>query len=67
MHFYGWKKGLKTGMYYLRSRPAVDAIKFTVDQEALKTAATAEETDSFNMAAMVCSIENKDECLSCGS
>jgi ribonucleoside-diphosphate reductase subunit M1 len=27
MHFYGWKKGLKTGMYYLRTRPAVDAIK----------------------------------------
>ena len=37
MHFYGWKKGLKTGMYYLRSRPAVDAIKFTVDYEKLKT------------------------------
>ncbi len=36
MHFYGWKKGLKTGMYYLRTRPAVDAIKFTVDQLALK-------------------------------
>ena len=30
MHFYGWSKGLKTGMYYLRSRPATDAIKFTV-------------------------------------
>lgn len=27
MHFYSWKRGLKTGMYYLRSRPAVDAIK----------------------------------------
>ena len=36
MHFYGWKKGLKTGMYYLRTRPAVDAIKFTVDQLKLK-------------------------------
>lgn len=36
MHFYAWKKGLKTGMYYLRSRPAVDAIKFTVDQVGLK-------------------------------
>ncbi|KAF9111154.1 Ribonucleoside-diphosphate reductase large subunit [Mortierella sp. AM989] len=35
MHFFAWKKGLKTGMYYLRSRPAVDAIKFTVDQQAL--------------------------------
>ena len=35
MHFYGWEKGLKTGMYYLRSRPATNAIKFTVDVEAL--------------------------------
>ena len=36
MHFYGWKKGLKTGMYYLRSRPAVNAIKFTVDLDVMK-------------------------------
>jgi len=35
MHFYGWKNGLKTGQYYLRSRPSRDAIKFTVDVEAL--------------------------------
>jgi len=35
MHFYAWEKGLKTGMYYLRSRPAADPIKFTVDVEAL--------------------------------
>ena len=35
MHFYAWKNGLKTGMYYLRSRPAADAIKFTVDAENL--------------------------------
>ena len=32
-HFYAWEKGLKTGMYYLRSRPSVDPIKFTVDVE----------------------------------
>lgn len=31
MHFYSWEKGLKTGMYYLRTRPAADPIKFTVD------------------------------------
>jgi len=31
MHFYGWKKGVKTGMYYLRTRPSVDAIKFTLE------------------------------------
>lgn len=39
MHFYAWKKGLKTGQYYFRSRPARDAIKFTVNVEALLTAA----------------------------
>ena len=39
MHFYGWEKGLKTGQYYLRSRPARDAIKFTVNMEALLQAA----------------------------
>ncbi|OCH92652.1 hypothetical protein OBBRIDRAFT_791098 [Obba rivulosa] len=38
MHFYGWKKGLKTGMYYLRTRPAAQAIQFTVDQSYLKDA-----------------------------
>ena len=35
MHFYGWEKGLKTGMYYLRSKPAVNAIKFTLDVETV--------------------------------
>ena len=33
MHFYGWKSGLKTGMYYLRTKSAVDAIKFTLDNK----------------------------------
>ena len=61
MHFYGWKKGLKTGMYYLRSRPAADAIKFTVDKAALKNENTLEE----NMADMTCSLENRDACMSC--
>ncbi len=36
MHFYAWKKGLKTGLYYLRTRPAADPIKFTVDKTKLK-------------------------------
>nr|GAT49310.1 ribonucleotide reductase large subunit [Mycena chlorophos] len=35
MHFYGWKRGLKTGMYYLRTQPASAAIQFTVDQSVL--------------------------------
>jgi ribonucleotide reductase alpha subunit len=36
MHFYAWKKGLKTGMYYLRSTAAADAIKFTVDKAQMQ-------------------------------
>merc|ERR1719169_336185 len=38
MHFHGWKLGLKTGMYYLRTKAATDAIKFTVDVEQVKRA-----------------------------
>merc|ERR1719502_1062627 len=38
MHFHGWKIGLKTGMYYLRTKAATDAIKFTVDVEQVKRA-----------------------------
>jgi ribonucleoside-diphosphate reductase alpha subunit len=37
MHFYAWRKGLKTGMYYLRSTAAADAIKFTLDKTAMHT------------------------------
>ncbi|KAH6562430.1 hypothetical protein BASA62_009143 [Batrachochytrium salamandrivorans] len=74
MHFYGWRKGLKTGMYYLRSRPAADAIKFTVDKQAAKLGSDADNADveaealrtaTANMAAMVCSLENRDACMSC--
>jgi ribonucleotide reductase alpha subunit len=36
MHFYGWEKGLKTGMYYFRSRAAVEAVAFTVKNETIK-------------------------------
>jgi ribonucleotide reductase alpha subunit len=39
MHFYSWKHGLKTGQYYFRSRPARDAIKFTVNVDMLLKAA----------------------------
>lgn len=37
LHFYTWEKGLKTGMYYLRTKPAADAIQFTVDQKYKQT------------------------------
>merc|ERR1712223_922603 len=36
MHFYGWKLGLKTGMYYLRTKAAAAAIQFTIDKKKLK-------------------------------
>jgi ribonucleotide reductase alpha subunit len=70
MHFYGWKSGLKTGMYYLRSRPAVDAIKFTVDQGALQKHKDDGDDDdddeiSRNLQDMTCSIDNRDACMSC--
>ena len=45
MHFYGWKAGLKTGMYYLRTKAAADAIKFTVDSVA-KEIPSVESTTS---------------------
>ncbi|XP_028404847.1 ribonucleoside-diphosphate reductase large subunit-like [Dendronephthya gigantea] len=64
MHFYGWKKGLKTGMYYLRSKPAAQAIQFTVDQEALKTK-TSEEQVKQNEEAIACSLQNKEACVMC--
>ena len=85
IHFYGWKLGLKTGMYYLRTKPAVNAIQFTVDKLRLNgtvkaangeangtgessNGVDAEEGDrSLNRSAMVCSLENKDDCLMCGS
>lgn len=44
MHFYGWKAGLKTGMYYLRTKAAADAIKFTVDTAAVKDATATTTT-----------------------
>merc|ERR1712032_562049 len=46
MHFHGWQLGLKTGMYYLRTKAAVDAIKFTVDVNQVRKASTAGELGS---------------------
>lgn len=73
MHFYAWKKGLKTGMYYLRSQAAASAIQFTVDKSALddkpNTAATPEidMTRSNNQAAIACSLDDPEGCEMCGS
>jgi ribonucleoside-diphosphate reductase alpha chain len=71
MHFYGWRKGLKTGMYYLRTKAAADAIQFTVeakvndDQTVSGLADRAEEISS--LEAIACSLDTPDDCFSCGS
>ena len=71
MHFYGWRKGLKTGMYYLRTKAAADAIQFTLDastkedQTVNGLANRSEEVDS--MDAIACSLDAPDDCLMCGS
>ena len=51
MHLYAWKQGLKTGMYYLRTRPKARAVQFTVDP----------------VAKAACSLENKDDCVMCSA
>merc|ERR1711881_648219 len=73
MHFYGWKSGLKTGMYYLRTKAATNAIQFTVDKTKLKEVESANnqakgdapDVQALNEAAMICSLENKDARLMC--
>merc|ERR1712107_531847 len=44
MHFHGWQLGLKTGMYYLRTKAAADAIKFTVDVEKVRQATQKDQS-----------------------
>jgi ribonucleoside-diphosphate reductase alpha subunit len=51
MHMYAWKQGLKTGMYYLRTRPKARAVQFTVDP----------------VAKAACSLENKEDCVMCSA
>ena len=72
MHFYAWKKGLKTGMYYLRTKAATDAIKFTVDKKYKAQPAPADvpqksirEMSEAEQAAIACSLENPDDCEMC--
>jgi ribonucleoside-diphosphate reductase alpha chain len=64
MHFHSWKRGLKTGMYYLRTKAAADAIKFTVEKQA---AETLEPMYAQNQSDMACSLDNPDACEACGS
>ena len=48
MHFYGWQMGLKTGMYYLRTKPAANALQFTVDKSKLRNVSTTTANQSLN-------------------
>ncbi|MBJ6117712.1 ribonucleoside-diphosphate reductase subunit alpha [Pontibacter sp. BT310] len=66
MHFHAWKRGLKTGMYYLRTKAAVDAIKFTVEKQAAETLEPVYNQDQ-NRNDMACSLDNPDACEACGS
>lgn len=57
-------------MYYLRTKPAANPIQFTLNKEKLKESQSVkneEEIKELNRAAMVCSLENRDDCLMCGS
>jgi len=57
---------LKTGMYYLRTKAAADAIKFTIDQKHQEPKVTAKSLEQ-NQSDMVCSLDNPDACEACGS
>ena len=66
MHFYAWKSGLKTGMYYLRTKSAVNAIQFTVSkkkEEEVDKPLTPEEL----RALIQQSKDNPEDCVMCGS
>ncbi|MBT9544476.1 MAG: ribonucleoside-diphosphate reductase subunit alpha [Candidatus Sericytochromatia bacterium] len=75
MHFYGWKKGLKTGMYYLRTKAAADAIKFTLDPvatpEKVPAAAGAALAPvpvpvlAMSAEGIACSLDNPEACEAC--
>ncbi|WP_299528083.1 ribonucleoside-diphosphate reductase subunit alpha [uncultured Lutibacter sp.] len=65
MHFYAWKSGLKTGMYYLRTKSAVNAIQFTVsksNKEEIKPLSPEELKEM-----LIASQNNPDDCEMCGS
>jgi ribonucleotide reductase alpha subunit len=68
MHFYAWSSGLKTGQYYLRTRPAVNAIQFTVDRAMLNEKEEKKEDkkeDKKENKEEVCNME--EGCLLCGA
>ena len=70
MHFYAWKSGLKTGMYYLRTKSAVNAIQFSLSNDKQEKPAASEEgemsPEEFR-EMLTQSKDNPDDCLMCGS
>lgn len=69
-------QGLKTGMYYLRTKPAVNALQFTVDKSKLRNTVSTTSNQSVNsessndeklIEVFACSRENGDACMACGS
>ncbi|MBT8385638.1 MAG: ribonucleoside-diphosphate reductase subunit alpha, partial [Bacteroidia bacterium] len=66
MHYYGWKSGLKTGMYYLRTKSAVNAIQFTLSNKKEKVEDEPIGSDDFKQMIEQ-SKDNPDDCLMCGS
>jgi len=64
MHFYAWKSGLKTGMYYLRTKSAVNAIQFTVSKKKEEEKPLSPEELK---AMLIASQNNPDDCDMCGS
>jgi ribonucleoside-diphosphate reductase alpha chain len=71
MHFYAWKSGLKTGMYYLRTKSAVNAIQFTVSKKKESLPAVAVEEQPLSgeeLKQMLINAQNNpDDCEMCGS
>jgi ribonucleoside-diphosphate reductase alpha chain len=76
MHFYGWKKGLKTGMYYLRSQAATQAVQFTVEKQGSKevepviplmnqSVTNQSDVEPTQIDGPTCTMQ--DGCVSCGS
>jgi ribonucleotide reductase alpha subunit len=66
MHFFAWKKFLKTGIYYLRSKSLATTTKFSIDPNLEKKKKTTKKSPT-KEEILVCSIENKDDCLLCSS
>lgn len=72
MHFYAWKKNLKTGMYYLRSKSSASAGKFSINPELEKRIREKKERgeqleQEEQAATLACSLENKEDCMMCSS